>query len=108
MDVTITPQSSGVIRVSAVISVENEHAGPEDVSIQVQVDDVTVPVPLDLIYTFAGQGTVAVPVLAEITGLTIGAPITIQILAAADSDGHLVFVERSSTIEVQEVPVATG
>lgn len=104
-DVPITPISTGIVRISGVIAVSNDPGAPVSILVEIQVDDVTLPIPLTLYSTVADAGQVAIPFLAEVT-LPIGVTSNIQIFVTGDAGTAL--MQESSSIEVQEVAVATG
>lgn len=117
-DIPITPKSTGIIRVSGVVVVQNDHdATPHNVTVQVQIDDVTILTPAAMVTidqaaaADESNGLEAIPFLVEIEGIVVGATINIEVLvtsANASSDGHLSIVVNDSTCEVLEVPVSTG
>lgn len=108
VDVPITPQTSGVILVTGVIVVENSSGAPVDVIVRVQVGNVSMAVPASETFSVDANGFKALRIVAETAALTIGTPATIQILAIASAGGVIRFSGQSSTLDVQEVPVATG
>lgn len=114
-DVPITPRVSGVVLVRASIGVQNTTASPRTVIVEVQVNGVTYPVPLHEEFTVpvanGGEetnGFVQIPVLTEITGLTLGTQVNIQIKVTALTGASLDLTDTNSTIELQEVLPSTG
>lgn len=113
-DVPITPLVTGQILISAAIALENISSDPVNIQAEVQVNDVTVATPADvksLIDAAVAEGvsTLMIPVVARIT-LPVGVLANIQIrVSASDEPGDLVhLVAASSTMNIQEVSVATG
>jgi len=109
-DVPITPRSTGVILVSGVVSVNNDSNNTDVVTVQVQVDDVTVTTPAVQQSTGEGGegGFNAIPFNIEIPGLVIGTQVNIQVLVTAQADGEISLNDNDTTVNVQEVAVATG
>lgn len=108
--VPITPKSSGIIRISGVLSVRNNDASAHTVQVIVGVDGAPLPVPASEIVTLpAGEGSfVAVPFLTETPVLAPGVTSTVEILAIADADGFLTLSAGSSTLELLEMVPASG
>lgn len=107
-DVPITPRSSGIIRISGVLTVSNSDAAAHTVQVLVVVNGVAVPAPGAETVTVPATGVVAVPFLTETIPLPLGMAATIEILAVASADGYLSAVLDSSTLDIQEVAPATG
>jgi len=136
VNVTITPRVTGLIRVSGVVTVGKAVAFPVNILVQVQlgVDGAPplpsppggrMPVPLLETSTLdaaiatglpppipADLGSLAIPIYIPILPvvLAIGVTRTIQIVVSVLSAGGTgtSLILGSSTIEVQEVPAATG
>jgi len=109
--VPITPRSSGLIRISGVLSVINVDAlSPHYVWIVVVVDGVPLADPfLEQVTVPNGEAPfAAVPFATETPALAVGVTSTVEILAIADADSALQLVRASSTISLQEVTPATG
>jgi len=108
VDVPITPQSTGVVRISGVISLKNSTGSAVAAQVEVQVNDVSLTFPNAENATVDADGFEAIPFLAEATGLTIGVTVNVQILVIAGGSDAISAVAESSTLDVQEVAVATG
>ena len=113
-DVPITPRSTGVVRVIGVVTVKNSDTNQHNVQVQIQVNGITFSIPLSEEVTVAPTGGeersagTAIPILVELTGLPIGFTFPIQVLVTSFVDNVLTINAMSSTLEVMEVPVATG
>jgi hypothetical protein len=116
-NVPITPRSTGVVRVSGSIIVQNTGVNPATVVVQVQVNGVATPAafaeaPIVTIDPANGieetSGFESIPLLVELTGLVIGTKVDVQILVGSFTDGIVFLTAIRSTIDVQEVAVATG
>lgn len=108
VDVPITPRATGVVRIIGVVTVKNASINPVSVQVIVQIDGVNLPFPsLETVMVDAG-GTLAIPILAEQTGLAIGVMANVEIQVSADTVDAITYAIQSSSVEVQEVPVATG
>jgi hypothetical protein len=108
VNVPITPRSSGIVRISGVVTVSNSDAAAHTVQIIIGVNGAVVPAPAGETVTVPANGVVAVPFLTETIPLPIGTTATVEILAVASSNGHLSAVLDSSTLDIQEVTPATG
>lgn len=110
-DVPITPQSTGIIRITAVVVIGNTSTDPQTVGIvqiSALIDGVTpVAVPIAEQFSIDINGFKSIQLVAETPALPVGVTATIQILATLIA-GTLVVVDSSSTVEVQEVSAATG
>lgn len=109
-DVPITPQSTGVIRVTSVVVVQNISTDPAIegiVQLDVQVNGVSIGIPVAEQFTITINGLKSIQIVAETSALPIGVTSNIQVLTTL-VDGALRVIEGSSTVEVQEVSVATG
>jgi hypothetical protein len=105
VDVPITPRSTGVVLVSAQVTVGNTSGSPvAAILVNVQVNGVSVPVPTTLVTPLANGATITLPVLVEVF-LPIGVTSNIEIFVSGD--GALLAADASS-INIQEVSVATG
>lgn len=108
-EVPITPENTGVLRISGVICVKNSSGvDTVDATVTILVNDVTIPLPEFDKASVTPNGFESIPFLAEVTGLTVGVGATVSIVVFASADGALHFGVSSSSIEVQEVSVATG
>lgn len=109
VNVPITPQTTGVIRVTAVVVVKNVSTDPQTiggVQIDAQVNGVTIGIPLAEQFSIDINGSKSIQLVAETDALPIGVAANIQILVT--SSDHLAVSAGSSTVEAQEVSVATG
>lgn len=110
VNIPITPLSTGVVRIQGVISIKNSANAVVDVHLEVQVDDVSLPVPFNEANTIQGSNATsfeAVPFMI-VTTIPIGSTSNVQILLKASSADSLSVIAESSTIDIQEVPAATG
>lgn len=112
-DVPITPAVTGRIRVSAVIVLKNISSDPavdSGVQVVVQVGNpgVDTTVPFDERVSIPIGAAVAIPVLTETDPQPVGTPTSISILLVAGDADAIALVSQSSTIDIQEVPAATG
>jgi hypothetical protein len=108
-DVPITPQSTGVVLISGVVSAKNTSGGPvSGIVVVVQVNGVNLPIPVFQgfapLLDVGDTGEVSIPFLAE-TNIPVGTTRNIQIFVTG-AGGTL--IGESSSINVQEVAVATG
>lgn len=106
-DVPITPISSGKILLDGDIVVGNADGVTRFVTIQIQVNDVTLLIPAANHVSVEAGGFLSIPILAELT-LPVGVTANIQILATAEVDGQLTFSQLSSSLSLEEVNAATG
>lgn len=108
-DVPITPITSGVLLITGVIMVNNTGDTSVAVLINVQVENVSLPVPVTLGSTVEPGEGMAIPFMYETTptDTPVGVTKNIQVLVTASVDG-VSLLDQSSVIEVQEVSVATG
>lgn len=106
-DVPITPQSTGVVLISAVVTISNAADDPATFSVRLQMDappgNLPVPPGPIAIGPIAAGETVVVPLLME-TPIVVGETHTISIFVL----GEVVVVAEGSTLNLQEVSVATG
>jgi hypothetical protein len=104
-DVPITPRSTGIVRISGVISVENSSGSPIAVAIvSVQINNgIALPFS-SVVAPLADDEAITIPFLVEVS-LPIGVTSNIEIFVSGDN-AHL--LADGSAIEVQEVSVATG
>lgn len=109
VDVPITPQSSGVILIVGVVTVENTSDAPVDVTVKAQVNGSTITIPATDTFTVDGDdGSKAIRIVAEVTGLSVGVLVNVHLLVIAGSSDAITLSAGSSTVDVQEVPVSTG
>lgn len=110
--VPITPLSTGVVRISAVLPLKSSF-DTEDVGVGVAVllNDVSLAKPAFEAVTVNPAGSEVMAVLAELTGLTVGVTYNVSIVLTANLQTESETVSlalESSSIELQEVPAATG
>lgn len=107
--VPITPKTTAIVSVTAVITMKNTGLTAANITVNAQVDDVTLPIPVDEEVSVpaagAAQEYVTIPLLIVVP-LT-KAPHNISILLTS-SDGTASVFLVSATIDVQEVVTATG
>lgn len=112
-DVPITPAVTGIIMVRGVICLKNTSSDPQvdsGVQVLVQVGNppaVTLIPFLELVTVEIGDAVV-VPILTQTDPQPIGVPTSISILLLAGDAGTISLVSQSSSLEIQEVPAATG
>lgn len=108
--VPITPRSSGVVRISGVIVVKSSSESAESVSLQILGNgDILLGVPFLETQSIIANGFAAIPFASEAYPLPVGVVVNIKIrLTASTGGGVLQLRPDSSTIDLQEVPVATG
>jgi hypothetical protein len=114
INVPITPRATGIIRISGVLNIKSASGIQEAISLVVIVDSVEMPVPFFERPTFEAGARVAIPFLTELNAATFGAPLTVGVTSnvviavTASNPDVLSLPLNSSTMDVQEVPVATG
>lgn len=119
VSVKITPRSTGRIRITAMITVQNGVTGPTDVSVKLQAGAavggpfVDLPLPaanqttvLGTALAGGGGGFATIPLVADEFGV-IGTPAFVAIKISA-SPNAVSLVMEATTIDIQETPVATG
>lgn len=106
--VQITPLSTGVVRVLAVLSLFNIDVAQRNALVQVLQNGDVLPFPAAEDVTVPAGGFVAVPILVEITGLALGVTVEIGIAVTASANDALRITAESSSLELEEVPVSTG
>jgi len=115
--VPITPRLSGIVRVSGVITIVNNDDARQDVQLQVGasngVDPPTFFPPTQELNSIAEDlgeepGHEAIPFTALVTGADVGILFYILIRLTANENDALSLLVNSSTIDLQEVPPATG
>jgi hypothetical protein len=104
VDVRITPRTTGVVLVTGTVTVGNSSGSPVTVGVGVQVNDGLVPTPFSDFVPLANGATVTIPFMAEVA-LPVGTPSFIEILVTGE---NAVVVGGASSINVQEVSIATG
>jgi hypothetical protein len=102
--VPITPRVTGVVVISAVVTLENGDENIHNITVSILVDGIAVS---ELNLTLI-SGVTAIPLLAEVTGLPIGTTAIVQIEFVADEADIFNIISGDSTIEVREMQVATG
>jgi hypothetical protein len=105
--VPITPRVTGVVRVSGVVTVSNPTVAPIDVEIGVQVNGGPTLTPDSEIASLLPGGVITIPFLVETNPLDTPIGVTSNIQVIVDGNGAEV-VSSGSSIDVQEVSVATG
>jgi hypothetical protein len=115
-DIPITPRTTGVIRILAMVNVGNSTSTEKDLLVQVLLNGSAVE-PEDMQVTVPPANTaeerngyVLIPILIpEVAGLTIGTTYNVRILLTALTNSALTIpLAQTTSIEVSEVPVSTG
>ncbi len=112
-DVPITPAVTGRLRVSAVICLKNISSDPSVLSGVQVIVQVGNP-PVDTLIPFLERvsipegAAVVIPVLTETDPQPVGVATSISILLIAGDANAIALVSQSSSIDIQEVPAATG
>jgi len=104
-NVPITPQTTGVLLISGVITVKNNEAAAQ--SVRIAVNGVPVTVPTFESTLVASLDSLAIPFLVEAPAVAVGVTWNIAILVTPSGNNMNLLAEESA-IEIQEVPVATG
>lgn len=108
VDVPITPRVTGRVRLLAMVAVQNTSGAAAKVSVQAQVGGVTVVgAPLGTETVDATTGVETVPYVFDLT-LPVGTTSDIELLVSASADGALALIPSSTTLDIQELPRATG
>jgi hypothetical protein len=110
VNVPITPIATGIAVISGVLTVKNT-SGSDTliVVVGVAVNNVLLAFPLAESTVIPINSTLAIPFLAEATGLALNAASNVQIVVTTpDQDGVGQIVGESSSVDVQEVAAATG
>lgn len=110
VNVPITPVSTGIVRIAGVLTLANSTGAPVFVSVHIQVDSVSLPIPLSQTVSVPATGTVDVPFLTETDAgdTPVGVTSHIQVLLNAASDSAITLTQEGSTLDIQEVSEATG
>ena len=102
-NVPITPKSSGSVIAFGQLTFSNNTAGDLLAFAALQIDGFQGPVFSEA--TIPPGGSITIPFLAEIQGLTVGVTRNIEVFITGEG---LVLNLAGSSINVQEVPVSTG
>lgn len=105
VNVPITPAVTGVILMSAVVSLANTTGSAATVMIQVQVDADILEEPQMEQFTIPANGFVVFPFLMQTIG-TVGVQSLVQIIVTGPTTVNV--VADSSSLDLQEVSVSTG
>ena len=115
-DIPITPRSTGIIRILAMIDVGNVTSAEKHLLVQVLLNGSAVE-PEDMQVTVPPanapeehNGYVLIPILIpEVAGLTIGTTYNVRILLTAlTADALTIPLAQTTSIEVYEVAADTG
>src|SRR5512147_2902491 len=107
VDIPITPKSSGRIRLVGQVVVDNISEGNATVSVQAQVDGVTISTPSSQT-EFSTDITIdTVPFVLDLT-LPVGVLANIQLLVTASGNDELELTAACSTLDISEIPAPTG
>jgi hypothetical protein len=109
-DVPITPRSTGTLRISGVVSVENDSVNTDDVTVQLRIDGTVFPVPAPMVSTGEGGegGFSVIPFLFVLVGVPIGVQMILGLVVTSGADSEIGVTAHNSTMDVEEVPLATG
>lgn len=106
--VPITPRVTGRMLFSGVIQVSNNDDAPVDISVQVQVQDSTLLVPLvQQTVPADGEAAIAFEILS-LALFTVGVARNISVLVTASANVDVVLTTDNSTLEIEEKSFATG
>lgn len=110
-DVQITCLSTGIVLIQGVLTVGNSSGDPSEVTVQIGINGISIlPFPQDERFTVPAGQLKAVPFLVETIAADtpVGTPTNINVVLTASSGTTLFLVADSSSVNVQEVSVATG
>jgi hypothetical protein len=108
VDVPITPRVTGQILFKGVVVVKNNSLSPVNVTVQVEIDDLTLFAPV-LQETVTANGLAAIPFEAlTFTPIPIGVLATVQVILTASVNDAITLNVDGSTIEIEEVLPATS
>jgi hypothetical protein len=109
VNVPITPRSSGIIRITGVVVVKSSSEIVEIVNLEVEINGTAISIPQFEAQSILDGGFATIPFVTENTSfLPIGVVANVSVRVTASSDDVLQLRPASSTIDVQEVPAATG
>lgn len=107
-NVPITPNVTGLIRITGVVECVNGSEDAEQLTVQIGVGGVLQAVPLEASFVSGGDGQqTSVPIQA-IFGFTVGTTVDISLFVTAASSGDLTLEVNDSWLLVEEVGAATG
>lgn len=110
VDVPITPHVTGRVRIIAMVVIANVTGAQRLIEVQAQVGGVTVPNVTAIASVDGepegGEAFETVTLLLDTSLLPVGSASNVEILLTADSDNALEVV--NATIDIQELPAATG
>lgn len=112
-DVPITPAVTGIIMVRGVLVLKNTSSDPQvnsgvQVIVQVGNPPVDTLIPFLEVATINIGDAVVIPILTQTDPQPVGVATSISILLIAGDAGTISLVSQSSSLEIQEVPAATG
>jgi hypothetical protein len=108
VNVPITPRATGRILFSGAVVVQNTTGGVITVTLQVEVDNATLPAPL-VKATIAANAFETIPfeMISEAL-LPVGTTANIEVIMTASAGASVNIVQDSSTLEIEELQLATG
>jgi len=118
--VPITPLSTGIVRISGVLSLKNTSNDPAaagSVEVQVSINNVVLSSPVPIFTNTVGIGSggnttalEAVPFLIETTAIQtpVGVLADVRIHVTANADNLIVILSEGSSLDLQEVSAPTG
>lgn len=113
VDVPITPVSSGILAIDGVISFANESNAETTVQLVVRVDGVGMVVPNQLQVTVlpndgTDDGAFAARISLVTPAVSLNTEHDVSVFLLAGADNAVRAVAASCTIQIQEIPPATG
>lgn len=106
-DVPITPRATGVVLISGMVAVANTSGAQCAVLITVKLDGVPIAPPTVMSPTVENGGLVIVPILIEVD-IPVGETHAISVSAEGEAVSNVILVGEGSSLNLQEVSVATG
>jgi hypothetical protein len=106
--VPITPQSTGIIVIQGVLTLEEIAGLDQEVGGFISVNGAPLPAPALISDHLPANASTTVPFLALRLALPIGVRADVQVAFASSVDGGVTIEQESSSIELREMQVATG
>ena len=102
--VPITPILTGVIEISGFVVIVGSAESALEAEILISVDGVEVPATMESEAIVPINGMLAIPYMAQVSGLTLNTTVPVTMVINASVGGSL----EGGVMAVQEVPVSTG